>query len=63
VASKAILSYIITDEQIEESRLAQTPEKGEEAEGEKESTAEGCEITPYIRLIGSNAGEIKHLRH
>jgi hypothetical protein len=39
VVRKADLGYIITDEQIEEKRLAQAPEEGEKAEGEKESAA------------------------
>jgi hypothetical protein len=44
VAGKADLGYIITDEQIKKSCLAQTPEDGEKGQGKKKSKAKGCEI-------------------
>jgi hypothetical protein len=33
VVRKADLGYIISDEQVQESRLAQTPEKRQKAQG------------------------------
>ncbi len=44
VAGKADLGYIITDEQIKKSCLAQTPEDGEKGEGKRKGKAKGCEI-------------------
>ncbi len=44
MARKADLGYIITDEQIKKSRLAQTSEDDEKGEGKKKSTAKDCEI-------------------
>jgi hypothetical protein len=41
VASKADLSYIITDEQVKESRRRQTPAYSEKTEGEEKGTAKG----------------------
>jgi hypothetical protein len=35
VTTNADLSYIISDEQIETSRLAQAPESGEKSQGKK----------------------------
>jgi hypothetical protein len=57
VAGKANLGYIITDEQIKKCRLAQTPAKGEKAEGKKKAPAKGCEIARSVSSSGYDAGE------
>jgi hypothetical protein len=51
LARKPDLGYINTDEQIEKSRLAQAPEKGEKTQGKEKVTVEDCEIERSIPSV------------
>ena len=55
------LGYIITDEQIQESRLAQTFNKIEEAQGKEKSAGQGCKVV--ITGLTEECSRIYNLRH
>jgi hypothetical protein len=52
VAKKGDLSYIISDEQVKKSRLAQTPEGGSKAEGTKEGAGQSSKIAGFTLKRG-----------